>query len=374
MSVTKDKNMRVGILTLMHGYNYGGLLQCFSLQQALENLGHQVEIIDYHPRPGWRKLRRFGGWFGSIGDKLIVDGASAHKYKSEVHAKFQGFRRTHLKLSSPCNTLNGLRRLMTRYDAMVVGSDQVWNLDWTIPEYFFSFATGYKGLLISYAACCGHRVKAEQDLDDIGRWLERLDAISVRNTMTQKFVKKSCGRDSIIVVDPTLLIDLSELASPPPVPFDDNYILLYGLSEGRYRKAIDSIKSIATEKGLPVVAIKSDILQDWDMSAMDYCLENPSLEEWLWMFQNATLVLTDSFHGTLFSIKNRVPFVNYIGKATSSERVAYIAHRYGLSEGYCSPDSIKYALEQDFDAIMRHVTQHVNDSKDFLTRILGKVK
>ncbi len=363
--------MRIGILTLMHGYNYGGLLQCFSLQQALENLGHEVEIIDYHPRPGWRRLRRFGGWFGSTGDKRIVDGVSAHKYGSEVHARFQGFRRNRLNLSSPCNTQKELRTLMVRYDAMVVGSDQVWNLDWAIPEFFFSFSADYKGLLVSYAACCGHGVKENQDLDDIGWWLKRFDAISVRNTMTQKFVKKSCGRDSSIVVDPTLLVDLKELSLAPSLPFED-YILLYGLSEKRYLDAIDSIKRIAIEKGLPIVAIKSNVLQDWDMPDIDYCLENPSVEEWLWMFENASLVLTDSFHGTLFSIKNRVPFVNYIGEATSSERVAYIAQRYGVSDGYCSPDSIKHVIEQDFDAIIQNVTQHVNESEDFLIRIFGK--
>ncbi len=360
--------MRIGILTLMHGYNYGGVLQCYGVKRALECQGHNVEVIDFHPRPGWRKARHIAGYLGSVGERLAVDLISAKKYGKQIHRSFQDFRRNRLNLSPPCNSTADLQRLMQRYDAMVVGSDQVWNLDWAIPEYFFSFANDYQGKLFSYAACFGHRKQSSEVLEAAGSWLTRFDAISVRNGMSQSIVKNASKRDSMIVADPTLLVSFDDMVEAPELPFDD-YILLYALSNARYHDAIDHLKAIATKKDLPIVAVQSDVLQNWDMSAADYCVKNPSVEQWLGLFQNACFVLTDSFHGTLFSIKNHVPFLNYIGTATSSERVAYVAQRYGLANGYYPPDQYDHASVIDFNSIDRQIQIHIDESYKFIQQM-----
>lgn len=364
--------MRIGILTLMHGYNYGGMLQCFSLQRALEQLGHKVEIIDFHPTPGWRKARKLGGVLGPLGDRLMVDGLSSYKYGKAVHNPFQDFRRNQLNLSKPCNSEGDLKSIMHDYDAMVVGSDQVWNLDWAIDEYFFSFADDYKGLLVSYAACFGHVSHGTSGLDKIGDWLNRFSSISVRNNMSAKLVKEACGRETDVVADPTLLVDLSDLNAPVELPCKE-YILHYGLVQERYDSGVSFFREYADRKGLPIVGIQSDVLQPWDMSDCDHLVVNPSVEQWLWLFANASAVLTDSFHGTLFSIKNKVPFINYIGSAMSSERVAYVAERYNLSAGYRSPtDEEDPNAILDFEDILGKVDQHKTASLEFLIQQFGK--
>lgn len=360
--------MRIGIMTLMHGYNYGGMLQCYGVKRALEKQGHDVEVIDFHPRPGWRKARRLAAILGSAGDRMAVDLLSAKKYGKEIHQPFQDFRRNLLNLSPPCNSTADLQRVMQRYDAMVVGSDQVWNLDWAIPEYFFSFADDYHGKLFSYAACFGHRNQGGDGLTAAGNWLERFDLISVRNSMSQAIVKDACQRDATIVADPTLLVSFDDMVEMPKLPYED-YILMYALSKDRYEGAIERLKSIAAAKDLPIVAVQSDVLQSWDMSATDYGVKNPSVQQWLGLFRNASFVLTDSFHGTLFSIKNRVPFLNYIGAASSSERVAYVADRYGLANGYYPPDQYDSESVIDFDSIHQQIKVHVDESFQFIQQI-----
>lgn len=357
--------MRIGLLTLMHGYNYGGILQCYALKRALEKGNHVVEVIDFHPRPTWRKIRRIGGLCGSWGDKHIVNSLSSWKYGRQIHNVFQSFRQGHLNLSPPCNSEKQLREVMNRYDAMVVGSDQVWNLDWNIPEYFFDFANDYKGRIFSYAACFGHRNQSGDALTTAGEQLQRFDEISVRNSMSQQIVKEISGRDSSIVADPTLLINFDDMAEQPRIPHKE-YILLYALSKERYLSAVPHLKNIAEQRGLPIVAIQSEVLQNWDMSATDYCIKNPSVNEWLGLFKNAAFAFTDSFHGTLFSIKNRVPFLNYIGNAMSSERVAYAASRYGLSAGYHTPEDYRSDTVYDFDKIEQRTLEHVAESFDFI--------
>jgi hypothetical protein len=363
--------MKVGILTLMHGYNYGGMLQCLSLVRALEELGHEVDVIDFHPRLNWRRLRAVAGLFGAGCDAKIVDVASNIKYGRKVHAKFSSFRRNYLNLSKPCNTRRSLRKLMHCYDAMVVGSDQVWNFDWFTPEYFFDFAHDYHGRLISYAACFGHGNQSEVLLKKVGNWLLRFKGISVRNDFSKRSVYTACQRDALIATDPTLLVDLNDLSIRPTLPFK-KYILLYALSGKRYTRLIPFFNKLKKQLFLPIVAIKSDTLQGWDMSEMDFIVENPSVEEWLGLFQNAKFVVTDSFHGTLFSMKNRVPFINYIGRDSTFERVAYIAKRYRIQQGFdIAHIRADIATMFNFKSIQDSIRLHIEESKAFLREQIG---
>jgi polysaccharide pyruvyl transferase WcaK-like protein len=249
---------------------------------------------------------------------------------------------------------------------MVVGSDQVWNLDWFTPEYFFDFAKDYNGRLVSYAACFGHADQSEDLLKKVGNWLTRLDGISVRNDFSKRLTYAACKRDAFVVTDPTLLVDLNTIARQPTLPFEP-YILLYGLSLKRYTQLVPFFKIISKQLRLHIVAIKSDALQDWDMSEMDFIVRNPYIEEWLGLFQNATFVLTDSFHGTLISIKNRVPFINYIGTDSKFERVAYIQKRYNIYQGFDVehiPEDITTMF--DFDSIRAAMQLHIEESRGFL--------
>lgn len=132
---------------------------------------------------------------------------------------------------------------------------------------------------------------------------------------------------------------------------------------------------IKKQYGLSIVAIKSDVLQPWPIDVADHMVHNPKVEEWIGLFQNASFVLTDSFHGTLFSIKSKVPFLNYIGSDTSSERVAFIADKYQVNDGYPLeyeklPESMGYT--GDFKLPEKLIKNHVSESYEFLRSVLEK--
>ena len=96
--------MTIGLLTLMHGHNYGGILQCYALQQTLEALGHRVEIIDYHYHPAWRAIRRATHIFGrAVGSKLLYQ-LGAFRYGRTIHQVFETFMNEDLSLSIPCSS------------------------------------------------------------------------------------------------------------------------------------------------------------------------------------------------------------------------------------------------------------------------------
>lgn len=226
-----------------------------------------------------------------------------------------------------------------------------------------------KGLKVSYAACFGHSNQLGLHQRQVGDWLAAFDLLSVRNTMSQAMVKKLCRRESQIVADPTLLCDVNILASNPELPYKQ-YALLYALSRDRFEKLSCQFAQFRKELELPIVAIKSDVLQPWPINGIDYEIPNPGIEQWLGLFRDAAFILTDSFHGTLYAVKNQVPFLNYIGSSRSRERVAYVVDRYALHAGY--PPNLRDSLNPvfDFEPINREIQSHVAESMDFLGNIL----
>lgn len=362
--------MKIALLTLMHGYNYGGILQCFSLCRTLESLGHEVSVVDYHPFPKWRIARRLMYCAGNRVGNILEQKVQEHLYGIELHRKFAAFSTCRLNLTVSCNSSYALRRLSRGYDVLMVGSDQVWNLDWFTPAYFLSFAQDFPGQKVSYAASFGHANQPTEHQQQIGKWLGDFDRLTVRDGMSQKLVGHLCNRESQVVADPTLLCDLNDLAIDPSLPYS-HYILLYALSKSRFDRMQPLFTRMRERLGWPIVAIKSDVLQSWPMLGVDYEIPNPGIEEWLGLFRNASFILTDSFHGTLFASKNRVAFLNYIGSDKSAGRVADVIDRYALHAGYpADPNDDALEADFDFDNAERQIEAHIAESLDFL-RSLG---
>ena len=178
--------------------------------------------------------------------------------------------------------------------------------------------------------------------------------------MSQLIVENSCGRKPCIVADPTLLWGFQEFDEPADIPFD-SFILHYGMDEARFQSSLQDIKQIARHKGLPIVGIKSSVLQPWLTHELDFIIEDPSPEQWVWLFRRAEFVITDSFHGLLFSLKNRTEFYTYIGAAPSSERLTFVTELYGLN-----------TKRDGFSCVETRVNEHVDESLTFLRHALGE--
>lgn len=302
----REAAMRVGVLTFQFETNYGALLQAYCLRQAIVDLGHECSVIDYVP-PAYqgvyeRPLRVRGSGIRTLG---------ARRWLERVHImrKCDRFRREHLNLSPRARSPEALAALRGRFDAVVVGSDQVWNTGWAYgvdPAYFLDFAAGLRR--VSYAACVGPAAARPVTDPRIPDLVRQLDAVSVRDADSAAWCHRVAGRTPEITLDPTLLHGADDLLDEHPAPAEP-YIAVYSLGRRSAQRQAAVARAIASETRLPIVAVWTDPLWHCDrFPEADRHARGVGPLDWLRLLKHARFVLTDSFHCTIFALRFARPF------------------------------------------------------------------
>jgi len=324
--------MKIGILTFQFAINYGAILQCYGLQQYLTEQGHEVQVINFIPP----NVKKNPFWSANNYRTSLINGFKlAYKklrYAGIQKKEFQKFVKEHINLSEP-HTLDSLEKLSKEYDAIIVGSDQVWNQSQHYhAAYFLGPLKNFTGKRISYAPCCAVNYVNERNIPLLRTALSKFDNISVRNIETFQFVKDLLGKSAPIVVDPSFLYNYENLLNTPNLISND-YILTYIIGneiEGGHEQTIGEIKK--HNNNLPVVSIilteSSPKLFIWS----DNSLWHVSPQEWVNLFFNATFVYTDSFHGAVFAIKFKKPFLAYYKDKSRASRFIDLIERYELGD------------------------------------------
>lgn len=313
--------MRIGILTLPLYTNYGGIIQCYALQTILQRMGNETIILQ---REFNRKHTISGICIYYIKHfiKLMIGRPSSwhyyidekrHNYIAQNTNEFID-KKIHPR-SKHCFTTEELKIEYQKHklDAIIVGSDQVWRPDYSpcLQNYFFDFiANDSKIKKISYGASFGSdkwNYSKEQTIL-CGTLLQQFDFISVRESSGIKLCKEHFHIDAKLVVDPTLLLepeDYQALLSSNQMKRGN--LFCYILDKSKEKKEI--INLIATKnqylpfESMPLLSdTTKNIYKD-----IDKCVY-PPIEKWLSAFMEADMVLTDSFHGTVFSIIFNKPF------------------------------------------------------------------
>ena len=313
--------MKIGILTFHNTTNYGAALQAYALQQKFMQLGAECDIVDYHcasieQREAVVTPKYNGG---------IYAFACAWKDYIHKHSKYKvlkSFIDRNMKLSSISYSKKNIKEANHAYDKFVVGSDMVWELGITGCDttYMLDFADYSKKY--SYAASLGVDKIADGHIATVKNNLETFSQISVRESHGKSVLENIISKDIRVDVDPTLLHNgdfwsrICEYEENMP----QEYILLYFL-DGR-GVMLDVARKISVEKSLPIV-----LLSDVDV-AIDgvKVVRNCSVGEFLGWIKKATLVITGSYHGMLFSMNFNTQFM-YYNRANSS-RMESIA-QYG---------------------------------------------
>jgi hypothetical protein len=366
--------MKIGIVTFHYNNNFGAVLQCYALQRFVRELGHEVEIINYVPldggvRPFWR------GW--NIKSGNFLENAQQRirqlRHQRSASAVFRSFREKFFSMSTHCDSLAGFRNVAKKCDAVICGSDQVWVFERSSP-YFLDLGATFKGLRISYAACCGHDHQRSEKFEEIRGLLRDFDFISVRNDFSQTIISNLVDKSVHIVADPTLLIEFDEMMEPRDLPFE-NYILIYSLSDSLESEQSKILSEIRKKVGdLPVVAVVSNSCPKKSPCAGGHIYDATPMQ-WVWLIAHASFVYTDSFHGALFSLKyNRLFLVDYKEKWRSL-RLLDISRRYRLSSHVsCSvEESIEKirCMDDNFFSEKDLIEKHVLSSKKWLISSLG---
>ena len=359
--------MKVGILSLTSGYNFGGTLQTIALSRTLEKFGHEAIVLDYWPTPPHNPpLWRGWGLQGKNQLANIQKRFAELRYLPNFRRKYDSFKTAELGWSSRCFDTKSLKRIVADFDAIIVGSDQVWNLQYHPDSNYYLGGLGeFTGLRISYAACCGN--PAQDCPDWAGEALRRFDHIGVRNPFTAEWVSRCAGQSvcPTVVADPTLLVDeypSAELSLP------DRYIAVYliGNDEGAEHTAI--VRQIRAKHGdLPVVCLMPTGFAICVRKWYDIILWNLNPYEWITAIQNASVVYTDSYHAALFSMRKRVPFLATYVEEVRAPRLLDLKYRYELDTSVQQASSVRVASsELNWCAIERHWQSDRDQSFVFL--------
>lgn len=296
--------MKVSTITCQNAINYGARLQCYALAYWLQKQGHEVTVIDY--RPYYMRGPRLWYWPGASIKKWIGFILRFHYRKNLLKKKkaLDAFSQKYIPLSEKkYYSIDDLRNDPPIADVYIAGSDQIWNATFpngTDPAYYLDFGSA-KIRRESFAASFAITEIEEEKQIIIKKLLQNFDKITVREQSGLKLLN-SLGFEGTIQDDPVFLLSAEEWDKiADGTGAGEKYVLVYDFYMG------DDIKNealrIAKENGLKIFGICSKALTYADKN---YVYSGP--ETFVSLIKHATFVLSNSFHGTVFSMIYNVPF------------------------------------------------------------------
>ena len=372
--------MRIAILTVPFNNNYGGYLQAYALMSVLRLMGHEPTII----------MRRQNLKSVSIGFRLkyFVKALLKSVKRGRLLACFydveNDFRELGVNMFSFVDenlrpqtrfiyTTEDLRKECEgRFDAFVVGSDQVWRAIYVpgmISNFYLDFTKGWDIKRVAYAASFGtdtpEYTKEEQSV--CGELVKDFDAVSVREAGAfQVFQNFNWSPKNLTqVLDPTMLLTASDYCKlfAKEANVTKNKIFCYVLDKG---ERINQIVS-ETQK-----IVRLNLYQIADIQRTNQPL--PSVEFWLSAIKNADFVITDSFHGTVFSILFHKPFVVCVNKTRGAGRFDSLLNMFGLQNRMAEDVvSLPSLLNSDIEwqSVDEKLNEMRNSSYGFLSEFLN---
>lgn len=347
---------KVGIVTL-NSENYGNVLQNYAVQEIVNQLGFSAETIknttefgQYYPKnekinklaPQYIKKYIFNQLnyrynIKNSGKGILKTLLSCKKNQVELNrakeartSAFLNFCHEHIKWSEDTLAINKpwTREKIDRYAYYISGSDQVWNPVYPTTSYinFLQFAPEHKRIAFSPSFGIGTIPYGLKE--DYKKWLLGIPHLSVREEKGKEIIEELCGRDAVVLCDPTMCLTKEKwlsIAKKPQFSTDEPYILTYFLGD-RIKKYDKFIEGIAKEQGLKIINL-------FDVLDLEHYATSP--EEFIYLINNAKLVCTDSFHGTVFSIIVHTDFVSFprieSGKSMNS-RLETLLKTFGFGE------------------------------------------
>ena len=364
--------MKIGIITFHRTVNYGAVLQAYALQKAVEKQGNEVETIDY------RNMDIYGycdpDCFAGQSIKTKIGKIIRYSYNKKVFSRFERFWDEKMKWSRTCATRDELRMVEKEYDAVICGSDQVWNPK-AIKNDFEAYLLGTAECRrISYAASAGNVSLWEPYLKTYWELLHRFHALSVRESDMQLPAEHLSQKSVQVVLDPTLLLrkddwfaaESTETVTSLP---EKGYILVYFL--GNNPEVVQAAKEMQSKTGLPIISLGRKV------KGVRAYRPAAGPQEFLALFHHASYVLTSSFHGTVFSIQYRRPFLVFGNGAYNSrmntllqllgiEERMWSGAQHNIEEAICAPidwDTLESRLETEQEHSIAFLKEALDDTE-----------
>lgn len=363
--------MKIAIQTLMLYNNYGGILQAFALQKYLHNKGADVIHLKRYNEPASLKLKLKLTLHKLVNAKLV------NTYK-DVNDVFKPFIDEYINYSPGLKSKEEWANYIKKnnFKAVVVGSDQVWRYDYVqhlYPEFFLDFQNN-ECKKMSYAASFGVNNLSKHPITRTNKMLTDFDALSVREDNGVDLIKKNFNLKAEHHIDPTILYTSEDYTSffdlkPEEV---ENHLFSYVLDKNQFKR--DIINTVKKKLNLELSIVYGSEVTKSNYLDKDL-LNKPSIEKWLQNFLSAKFIVTDSFHGMLFSIIFHKPFVvianeqRGVARFTSFLKKLDLLDRLVYSGSKWDTNIINKSI--DFNLINQLLDEERKRTKEFFFNNLG---
>lgn len=343
--------MKVALAINYDYHDYGGMLQAYATQRFLEKQGIDSDAINFDNVKGDISRRKWKYFLSNMMDISIVKEKSRlieKKIRQKTNARlkaqmaerdnaFDKFCTSHFKVSRPFVSWEDMAKAsQMEYDAVIVGSDQLWLPSNVMADYYTLNWVPEKVKKIAYATSFGIGNIPQKYKEMYRLYLTRIDYLSARETSGQEIISELTDRSVPLVNDPALLLDANgwdEVIKDKPI-INDKYIFCYFMGDNPEQR--EFVKRLVKEKGLKIVALLHlDQFIETDEHYADYTPWDISPADFVNLVKYAEYVCTDSFHGTVFSIiysRNFFTFKRFNKKASLSTntRITSLLTRVGL--------------------------------------------
>lgn len=343
---------KVGIMTWYFGANYGAVAQSLALYNIIKGMDFDCCMVNYRPDnykktllnanlpPKWKRI-------------IHLDKTFAGLKKCRVLGDCKQFQE-----SEPVHSAEEIDNLGLDY--IVFGSDAIFNLKHPLCDEMY-YGVGIHTKKITYSPSCEYLDVDEALPEEYKKSLKEMKAVSVRDASTAEFIMKNTGIKSEITLDPTFLYKFYEYKIKI---CEKKYILIYSFSD--WKQYSKEILRYAKEKGFLIVAVGNKL--KW----ADLSLPYATFTEWVSAFAYAELVITDSFHGTVFSLKNQKQII-LCGRKDKESKIKCLLKQLDMDVSVYNGESINTYLTKnfiDYNKSQDHINCEQNKSFNYLKNAL----
>lgn len=347
--------MKIGILTFHDAINYGAILQTYASEAILNELGYETEIINYHNRsitatyekfkPSWSSIVKMSPRWALI--SMIIS-----LFERRKERKFREFQEKYLRLSQ--TEYFSDNESFPTYDAVLIGSDQVWNPKITggFDKYYWGCFHGINKI-VAWAASSKEAALEDSNEKEIAHNLNNFHAISVREKSLKEFLSPLTTKPIHVVLDPTLLLEGNIWRKMCKPVAEKHFVVVYAL--GDEQEVTKAARKFATSQELQLIVLNplpnAKIQKGYKQTAGPI--------EFLSYINAAEYVVVASFHGTAFSLLFNKQFFCFIKDGHTNVRVESILEQVGLRNRIISETST-------FDHMEKINYNEVNDKLENL--------
>lgn len=358
---------KIGILTFMQN-NYGAVLQAYALQWYIrKKSNHDVNVIDFTTKDHVNGNKVFRKSKGNLVQRLALFSLTILRSRSLYLRKrrIESFKTQYIKFSERYTTQEQLLQNPPSMDVYISGSDQVFNPNGKYMQVYYLGFNKQTGKKVAYAPSFG-----VSDFDDnikkvISKYILDFDALSCRERGGAEFLSSIVGYKVPTLVDPTLLLSRTEWEEVARKPSVAQYIFIYDLNGAE--NLVDIAQQIQKKIDVPIVCLTNKVHKFYNVDKQIYDAGPAEFVGWI---ANAKYVVTDSFHGTVFSTIFEKNFYSYIATPKTSTRVRTFLNRLHLENRIIECSEVGNFCSDDFVVEDCHYSVNIStileESKEYI--------